>query len=194
MGKQDKGLVCFNNRPMVSYSLDAMAQVADKIIISANRNLLLYQEFNTQVLVDQDNAFNGPLAGILVALNYLSDYPVILVAPCDCPLFGSEQLQKLLDMREKNNVEIAVATTGFTFQPLFLALTSTLKNSLENYLLRGNRKVVSWLNLHTMVKVDFTGQEEKFFNVNSLDDLANLQRTFSKTDEKKADTTLYRHY
>jgi len=176
MGGQDKGLICLNNQPMISYGLKAMAKVTDKTIISANRNLLIYRELNSVVLTDCDNTFNGPLAGILVALKYFSDYPVVLVAPCDCPFIRPEQLQKLLETREKHGVEVAFAKTGLTVHPLFLALKTTLKDSLENFLLEGNRRVISWLNLHTMVKVDFTGQEASFFNVNLREDLAFLRQ------------------
>jgi len=192
MGKQDKGLIRLNNRPLVCYSLEAMEKVADKTIISANRNLSMYRELCTLVLTDKDTSFNGPLSGILVALEYFTEYPVILVAPCDCPLIGSYQLKKIMEMREKHDVEVAVATNGLGVHPLFLALKTSLKNSLENFLGEGNRKVVSWLNLHTMVKVDFTGQEESFYNVNSPDDLASLEGALEKNKPKEADTNLHR--
>lgn len=45
MNKQDKGLVVYHNRPMVSYAVDAMAQIASEVFINANRNIADYEQF-----------------------------------------------------------------------------------------------------------------------------------------------------
>ncbi len=177
MAYQDKGLIHYNNLPMVGYSIAAMTNAADKTIISANRNLLAYQQFGLPVVTDCCDNFHGPLAGILAALEHFTDCSVLLVMPCDCPLIESNHLHKLIAAREACDAEIAVATDGQKLQPLFLALKTSLRSSLENYISQGNRKAASWLNFHAIAKVDFSWPENCFFNVNSQQDLALLQNS-----------------
>ena len=45
MGGLDKGLVPFNNNPLISYAINAVTPHVSEIIISANRNVSQYQEF-----------------------------------------------------------------------------------------------------------------------------------------------------
>lgn len=180
MNQQDKGLILFKTRPMISYCIAAMTSVANETVISANNhNLLAYQGFNLPVITDQTKDLNGPLAGILAALEYFSDYSSLLVAPCDCPLIKPEHLKILLESKNQFDAEIAVATEGHKLQPLFLAISTTLRSSLKKYLIEGNRKVISWLEFHSVVRVDFSDKAELFFNVNSFDDLTLLKKSYS---------------
>ncbi|MCK5189781.1 MAG: molybdenum cofactor guanylyltransferase [Methylococcales bacterium] len=176
MNKQDKGLVIFNNKPMVSYAVEAMSQVAETVLINANRNQNEYEQFGYQVISDQTDTFDGPLAGVLSAIIH-ANTDIVCVMPCDSPLFQAEHLQKLLLAISKQNIDIAVAFDGQRMQPVFLALKTTLKNSLESYLQQGNRKIDSWLEQHNFVKVDFSQNKEVFLNINTLSELEALEKS-----------------
>ena len=176
MNKQDKGLVIFNNKPMVSYAVEAMSQVAETVLINANRNQNEYEQFGYQVISDQTDTFDGPLAGVLSAIIH-ANTDIVCVMPCDSPLFQAEHLQKLLLAISKQNIDIAVAFDGQRMQPVFLALKTTLKNSLESYLQQGNRKIDSWLEQHNFVKVDFSRNKEVFLNINTLSELEALEKS-----------------
>ncbi len=176
MKKQDKGLVIFNNKPMVSYAVEAMSQVAETVLINANRNQNEYEQFGYQVISDQTDTFDGPLAGVLSAIIH-ANTDIVCVMPCDSPLFQAEHLQKLLLAISKQNIDIAVAFDGQRMQPVFLALKTTLKNSLESYLQQGNRKIDSWLEQHNFVKVDFSQNKEVFLNINTLSELEALEKS-----------------
>lgn len=95
MQQQDKGLVLFNGRPLVSYALTALEPLVDEVLISANRNQALYSRFGYPVLGDNRPGFDGPLAGILAAMQSARN-SLLLVTPCDSPLINSMHLERLL--------------------------------------------------------------------------------------------------
>jgi molybdopterin-guanine dinucleotide biosynthesis protein A len=174
MNNLDKGLVNYKGRPMVSYAIAALASVADESIINANRNREQYQAFGLSVVADQTDSFDGPLAGILTAMIY-TDADVLVVVPCDSPLIKAEHLQKLLATRAKNAADVAVAFDGERLHPVFLAIKTSLKTSLQNYLTSGQRKTDRWLEQQKMVKADFSNEPEVFININTLTELSKLE-------------------
>ena len=174
MNKQDKGLVIYNNRPMVSYAVEAMSQVADPVLINANRNQQAYLQFGCKVIADQTDTFDGPLAGVLSAMSN-SHTEILIVMPCDSPLIKAEHLQKLLLSLQNNNMEIAVAFDGQRMHPVFLALKTSLQDSLKQYLQEGNRKIDLWLEQHKLIKVDFSQHAEVFLNINTQSELDALE-------------------
>ncbi len=175
MNKQDKGLVVYNNKPLVSYAIAAMDQVADTVFINANRNIKQYEAFGREVISDQTDTFDGPLAGILSAMQHAKT-ELLCVMPCDSPLMQAEQLNKLLSELKLQQAEIAVAFDGERIQPVFMALSTSLKSSLQDYLQQGNRKIDTWLLQHKLIKVDLSQTPEVFLNINTLFELEQLQQ------------------
>jgi molybdopterin-guanine dinucleotide biosynthesis protein A len=174
MNNQDKGLVNFKGRPMISYAIAALAPVVGCILINANRNIDQYRQYGWPVISDQTDSFDGPLAGILAAMNH-ADADVLVVIPCDSPLIKSEHLQRLLLTRAETNADVAVAFDGVRLHPVFLAIKTGLQASLQEYLASGQRKVAVWLEQQNLVAVDFSGEPEIFSNINTLAELSMLE-------------------
>ena len=174
MNQLDKGLVCYQGRPLVSYAIAALTPLVQELIINANRHHEEYQQFGLPVLADQNDSFDGPLAGILTAM-IQTDADVLLIVPCDAPLIQTEHLQKLLNARASLDADVAVASDGERLHSVFLAIHSRLQASLENYLSTGQRKVQTWLALQNTVSVDFSDTPEIFTNINTLTDLSLLE-------------------
>jgi len=174
MNNQDKGLINYKGRPMVSYAIAALTAVADQPLINANRNKEQYEVFGLPVIADQTDSFDGPLAGVLTAMIY-TDADILIVMPCDSPLIKAEHLQKLLTTRAEKNADVAVAFDGKRLHPVFLAIKTSLKNSLQNYLASGQRKLDRWLEQQKMVKADFSNEPEIFININTLTELSELE-------------------
>ena len=174
MNNQDKGLINYKGRPMVSYAIAALTSVADQSIINANRNREQYQAFGLPVVADQTDSFDGPLAGVLTAMIY-TNADVLVIMPCDSPLIKAEHLQKLLSTRAENDADVAVAYDGERLHPVFLAIKTSLKKSLQDYLASGQRKVDHWLEQQKMVKADFSNEPEIFININTMTELSELE-------------------
>lgn len=179
MGHQDKGLIHYKGRPMVSYAVAALASVAGQSLITANRNREQYQAFGLPVVADQTTGFDGPLAGVLTAMMF-TDAEVLVVVPCDSPLIKAEHLQKLLSTRAESDADIAVAYDGERLHPVFLAIKTSLKTSLQAYLDSGQRKIDRWLEQQKMVKADFSNEPEIFTNINTLTELSELEALAEK--------------
>ncbi|CAA9891866.1 Molybdenum cofactor guanylyltransferase [Candidatus Methylobacter favarea] len=174
MSYQDKGLINYRGRALVSYAIAALASIADQVIITANRNLEQYQQFAVPVIADLTCSFDGPLAGLLTAMVH-ADTDILVVMPCDSPLIKAEHLHKLLAVRAENNADIAVAFDGKRLHPVFLAIKTTLQRSLQDYLASGQRKMDFWIQQQKMVKADFSNEPEIFTNINTMVDLSILE-------------------
>jgi molybdopterin-guanine dinucleotide biosynthesis protein A len=177
MQQQDKGLVLFKQRPLVSYPIEALAAVADDLLISANRNQAIYQQWQYPVISDATDDFDGPLAGILAAMDYV-DAEILLVLPCDSPLFTAQHLQQLLAGLTEQ-FDIAVADDVERLHPVFLAIRTELKASLKAYLASGERRLQNWIFQHRVNQVDFSQQAQIFTNVNTLAELEMLETHFT---------------
>ena len=174
MNNQDKGLINYKGRPLVSYAIAAITAVADDSLINANRNQEQYQAFGLPVVADLTDSFDGPLAGVLTAM-INSDADVLIVIPCDSPLIKPDHLQKLLAKRTEYDADVAVAFDGERLHPVFLALKTSLKISLQDYLANGHRKMDHWLAQQKMVKADFSNEPWIFTNINTLTELSELE-------------------
>lgn len=174
MNNQDKGLVEFCGKPLVAYAVVAMNTVVDELLINANRNRAAYQAFSYPVISDRSDQFDGPLAGIYSAM-LAAQYPVLLVMPCDSPMINAEHLSRLLTALSQPDTDIAVAYDGERLHPVFLALKTELKHSLQAYLAAGERKIDRWLQQHRMQTVDFSDQASVFININTLSELSALE-------------------
>lgn len=170
---QDKGLLVFKNKSLVEHALAAMTPVVDELLISANRNLETYRSLGFPVIVDDFGNFEGPLAGILSALQHCKG-SVLLTLPCDSPLIESRHLQRLLDHLQ-HDTEIAVASDGQRQHPVFAAIRCHLADDLQAYLHSGERKLQQWLARHRVLQVDFSDNPRVFRNLNTLNDLKALE-------------------
>ena len=174
MNNQDKGLILYHGRPLVCYAIDALAGTVSEIIISANRNIELYRQFGPPVMPDLTATFDGPLAGILTAMLH-TEAEVLVVLPCDSPLILTEHVQKLLTVRAEHDADIAAAHDGERLHPVFLALKTAMKDSLQSYLASGERRIDRWIEQHRLVLADFSATPEIFINVNTMTQLNALE-------------------
>lgn len=174
MNQQEKGLACYQGRPLVSYAINALTPLVDNIIINANRHHELYQQFGLPVIADQTNDFAGPLAGILTAM-YATDSETILVMPCDAPFMSSDCLEQLVLARAKTDADVAVASDHERLHPLFLAIHRRVISSLQHYLDNNQHKVQTWLAMQNMTVVKFD-DANLFTNINTLAELSALEK------------------
>lgn len=170
MGGEDKGLILFNHKPLISYVIETLRPQVDNLIINANRNIDRYQAFKYPVISDSLADFCGPLAGMLSAM-HAADTDYILTAPCDSPNISPQLRQRMMETLLIERADIAVAHNGDRLQPVFCLLPCRLKADLESYLQQGGRKIDTWLANHTMAVVDFSDQADSFVNVNHPEDL-----------------------
>ncbi len=175
MGGVDKGLMLFRDRPLVAYALEALAAVADRILINANRHHEDYARFGYPVVADGSTNFDGPLAGVLGAMR-TAETPYVLTVPCDAPLMTGHLLQRLVTARAATDAELCAAHDGERLHPVFLLAERRLADDLDAYLAEGQRKVETWLHRHRLALADFSDQAALFANLNTPEELAALEQ------------------
>lgn len=178
MGGEDKGLIRFRGRPLVSYALEALNSVAAHILINANRNREAYARFGYPVVSDRTESFDGPLAGLLSAMR-AAETPYVLTVPCDSPLVTGRLLERLCRTMQETGAELCAAHDGKRLHPVFLLAERSLADSLDRYLASGQRKIDLWFEQHRLALADFSDHPELFANINTPEDLAALESTIS---------------
>jgi molybdopterin-guanine dinucleotide biosynthesis protein A len=174
MGRRDKGLLTLAGEPLIAHGIRRLRPQVAELLISANRNQAIYRQFGCRVISDDDNGFRGPLAGILTALR-ASKTSYLLVAPCDSPLLPPDYAQRMWAALER---EQATASAGYSdgfWQPVFALLPVSLQDDLADYLATGAGNAGRWLQCHRPAAVEFPDRPLLFRNINTPDDLAQLE-------------------
>ena len=174
MGNHDKGLIKLADKPLIEYVINTIQQKVDHIIISANRNIDEYSQFEFPVICDEKNEFNGPLSGICEALKICTT-KYLLVLPCDCPFLEADIIEKLYTSAEENNSDVVLIHDGQFLQPLFSLISKSALTSLEQCIAANNFKAKQWMTdqKHSIVE---DNRPMIFFNINNKNDLENAEK------------------
>ena len=183
MGGVDKGLVVLQQQALTAHVIARLKSQVDEIFISANREIETYKTFGYPVLQDANADFIGPLAGFFLGLQN-AQYDYVLTVPCDSPLLPLDLAERLLSGMSASGADIAVASSDENSHPVFCLMKKSVLPSLLAYIERGERKVSAWQKSQQLVEVDFSDCSEAFANLNTFDDLADLElklNSFSPT-------------
>lgn len=174
MGGQDKGLIELSGKAMIEYVIAALQPQVDKIIINANRNQDIYAKYGMPVIADNYAGFNGPLAGMASCMKAM-DTEYMITTPCDSPFVPDDLVTRMYAALQDNQADISVADSGDRIQPVFSLLKCSLLDSLLVYLDSGERKIDRWFQQHVMTTVDFSDKPETFLNVNTPEDIKDIE-------------------
>lgn len=168
MGGQDKGLINLNGRPLFEHVMSKLAPQVGNVVISANRNIEIYQSFGVNVLSDTLPDYPGPLAGILSAMQHLiSEW--FLFCPCDAPNIPDNLAYKL--WMQKGESHAVWVNDGERDHPTIALIHRKLVTDLERYLAAGERRVMIFLREVGGKPILFANQIQNFINVNTPEDL-----------------------
>jgi molybdenum cofactor guanylyltransferase len=178
MGGSDKGLVYLEGKPLIQHVIATIAPQVSKLLINANRNISEYRELGYPVIEDSISGYQGPLAGVLSALQQI-DTPDLVSVPCDGPRLPDNLVQRLLSARDRETADIAVAHDGNRLQPVYALIPARLQQSLHDYLEAGERKIDLWYARHQVALADFSDIPQTFLNINSPEDRDELEHPTS---------------
>ena len=170
MGGQDKGLQILGKQSLIEHVINRLQPQIHQISINTNRNQTEYAKFGFPVFSDELPDFQGPLSGMLTALEKTkSDF--ILFTPCDTPFFPMNLLDKLKSAVKNDRTLIAYACDEEREHPVFCLMSVQLKEKLQHYLASGERRLLQFMKENGGISVKFTQEEGNFENFNTLDDL-----------------------
>ncbi|MFM9836590.1 MAG: molybdenum cofactor guanylyltransferase MobA [Methylophilaceae bacterium] len=174
MGGVDKGLILLQNRSLIQHVISRLQSQTDEILINANREIAQYEEFGLNVLPDESSEFLGPLSGILLGLKHAKN-DLVLSVPCDSPLLPPDLSERLYNGMLESHADIACATSNSNTHPVFCLMKKSVLPSLQAFLDAGERKVSAWQKSLKYIEVDFSDRTEAFTNLNTLDELRELE-------------------
>mgnify|MGYP003083575267 CR=1 FL=1 len=170
MGGVDKGLQTLHGKPLFQFIYDRLHSQVEHISVNANRNQAIYAVAGLPVFGDNIEGFQGPLSGILTALER-SETDFVLFVPCDSPFFPDNLLEKLKSAVVFHGVSIAYVHDGEREHPTFCLMARSLKDKLAAYLAAGERRMLQFMRQNGAVSVDFSENKAAFTNINTLDEL-----------------------
>jgi molybdopterin-guanine dinucleotide biosynthesis protein A len=174
MNGADKGLVLLHKKPLVQHVINRLTKQVDEILINANREIAKYQIFDYSVLQDEVEDFLGPLAGFSLGLRH-AKHDYLLTIPCDSPLLPLDLATRLMAALLEHKADVAVASSNDNAHPVFSLCKKSILPSLTAYLEQGERRVSTWQKSQKYIEVDFSDCNEAFTNLNTIEDLAELE-------------------
>lgn len=180
MNGVDKGLVLLQNKPLIQHVIGRLKPQVGEILINANREIVHYQAFGLPVIQDEDADFIGPLAGFILGLQH-AKHDYVLTVPCDSPLLPLDLADRLNNSMVAARAEIAIASSDGDIHPVFCLMKKSVLPCLLAYIVSGERKVSAWQKSLNYIEVDFSDNSQAFTNLNTFDDLADLELKLIKT-------------
>ncbi len=175
MGGEDKGLIPLAGRPMVQHVIDRIRQPGMPALLVANRNHDQYAALGLPLYSDSLDGFQGPLAGVLTALEQI-DTPYLLVCPCDTPRLPADLAERMLTTLEAKQADVAVANDGERDHPVVMLVHRDLAPSLRQFLSAGDRKIDLWYAQHKVAHCIFDDSQAAFANINTPEQQQELEK------------------
>jgi molybdopterin-guanine dinucleotide biosynthesis protein A len=172
MGGKDKGLLELNGQPLWQHVAGKLARQVDTVVISANRNLTVYQASGYPVIQDSLPGFPGPLAGMLAVMQQVNS-EWFLFCPCDTPTIPKDLATRL--RAGLNDAPAVWVFDGERDHPAIALMHRQIVPFLTDYLASGERRVMVALRQAGGKAVDCSDIQSAFINVNTPEDLARRQ-------------------
>jgi molybdopterin-guanine dinucleotide biosynthesis protein A len=173
----DKLMSILGNKTLLEHVVTRLKSQVTALFINADPALCGAQSL--PVIADRVEGYKGPLTGLWSALksDQLSDADYLMIAPCDGPFIPDNLVSELYQSMVVNDADIAcIRYQGFA-QPTFSLWNKRILPAVEESLLRQNQGgFKSLLAELKTVYIDWPEQPiNPFFNINTLDDLAEAE-------------------
>lgn len=184
---QDKGLVLFLGKPMISRVIQRVAPLADELVVTTN-NLDGYRFLGLRLYPDVLPGM-GALGGLYTAINAASGDLVAVVA-CDMPFINVEILTLACERISRLKTDVVIPQTSSGFEPFHAVYRrdgclEPIRVALE----AGERRLISWF---PSVTISALNEDElrpydpfgiAFLNINTPDELREAETLARKLDE-----------
>jgi molybdopterin-guanine dinucleotide biosynthesis protein A len=173
MGNKDKGTLTAAGHSLIERVIERVRPQVDEIYISC-RNRESYQKLDCKLIGDEPFPSEGPLCGIAAGLKQIS-CDKLLIVPCDAPEVPANLVNLLEEAMNKKQKPLACIKTGDRIQPLFSMVSKELEAVLAESVLKGERKVVDWMQQQNALAVE-DERSELYLNLNTPEDLIQYEK------------------
>lgn len=171
MGGVDKALLGLNGTPMVQHVQDRFEPQVERLAISANGDATRLAFTGLPILPDAQS--QGPLSGVLAALDWAEGADAVVSVAVDTPFFPGDLVPRLWLAGEGR---LAVASSAGRWHPTFALWPRSLRGALRDYLATGGARVMAFCEAHGAVEAPFPASDpDPFTNLNTPEDLARAE-------------------
>lgn len=147
--KSDKGLVCYNGKPLIEYALNLVKPFCQSIIISTqNPAYNVYKYPLVRDIIKNIGPMGGIHAGLMASLT-----DVNLILSCDLPNLNSQALEHLI--KHTSDALYTLPSHKSGLEPLFAIVHKKLLPEIEKNILLKNYKLMDLIDQVSAQKVDF---------------------------------------
>jgi molybdopterin-guanine dinucleotide biosynthesis protein A len=180
MGGGHKALQPLAGRPLLGHVMARLKPQCHRLLLSVERVEDCWNEFGLSQVADQQAGSQGPLGGVLAALEATADEQPgwLLLAPCDAPFLPLDLATRLVEAAEHSGASGAMVSYRQQWQPTFSLWHTRLLPELRTAVLeQEQRGLKEFLRARPVAVVEWasSGPElhpDPFFNINTPEDLA----------------------
>jgi molybdopterin-guanine dinucleotide biosynthesis protein A len=187
-GGGDKGFADLDGRPVLSHVIERFRPQVGRLILNANGDLSRFATFGLEVVADREIPGQGPLSGILTALEWAKrhapDCTAVATVSTDVPFLAPNLIQRLEAERGDG---VAIAVSAGRRHPTIAIWPLTSREAVADALQRGALSVDALAAELNAVAVPFPMGEidgvtiDPFFNVNRPEDLVAARALLAKS-------------
>lgn len=160
----------FRSNTFIAHLLTQLREQVNEVMIAGAPDPSRLADLGVTVLVDAEPDL-GPLGGMASALTHASRQWLLLV-PCDNPILPPDYASRLLHIAREKQVPLVYVRKADREQPLYAIVQKNLLASLNDYLARGERKVLPWYKSVGAVPLDWDDAGLFFNNLNTPEEYA----------------------
>jgi len=187
-GGGDKGFADLDGRPVLSHVIERFRPQVGRLILNANGDLSRFATFGLEVVADREIPGQGPLSGILTALEWAKrhapDCTAVATVSTDVPFLAPNLIQRL---EAERGDRVAIAVSAGRRHPTIAIWPLTSRIAVADALQRGALSVDALAAELNAVAVPFPMGEidgvtiDPFFNVNRPEDLVAARALLAKS-------------
>ncbi len=169
-----KTLYKFNDLSVLKRILNNYENLNIEIALNVNSNEIEFINTGLNLISDEIDNFQGPLAGIYSSLKWVlqnkKNIEWIFTTPSDTPFLFSEIINKFFTTKFKENSKIILAKNYDKIHPVIGLWHISLLKNLDQFLKKEDRKIMNWVRLQDYEVLNFESKNH-FFNINTKSDL-----------------------
>jgi molybdopterin-guanine dinucleotide biosynthesis protein A len=185
MGGDDKALLELGGATLVERVIQRLGPQCDALILNANGDPARFAPYGLTVVADSIPDFAGPLAGILIGMDWAAanrpDLDWIVTASTDTPFLPPDLVERLHEARATALADLACARSGDRNHNVDALWPVRLRDDLRAALIEGTRRVDRWTARYRLATAEWpTEPVDPFFNVNTPEDFAAAERLLAR--------------
>ena len=193
MGGGDKPMRELGGKPILDHVIDRARPQVHHLVLNANGDADRFKKYGLPVVADVIEGHQGPLAGILTAMEWAADNVPgaehVISFATDAPFLPHNLVVELMVPINEGASLLSCAITGDRTHPVFGVWPIALKNELRKAMIEEEmRKIDLWTDRIGITHVPFPVEPvDPFFNVNRPENLEEAEGMLLKIQASAPD-------